>query len=63
MSLNLAAENLATLWVGESNTFGHDIIDPEVAQQTGGATEGLSAFNQEGWPMMRSFYATVRVTF
>ncbi len=63
VSLTVAMENLATLWVGQRESFGHRITDPEVAQQTGGATQGLSAYHQEGWPSLRKFLTTLRVTF
>lgn len=63
LAVTATAENMATLWVGQKSTFGHRAMDPERAQQIGGATEGLSAYNQEGWPQLRRFVTTLRVTF
>ena len=63
MTVTLQANNLATLWKGQDENFGVKVVDTEIAQQVGGATQGLSVYNQEGWPQMTSFMATVRVTF
>ncbi len=62
ITLNFAANNLATLWVGQAEGFGVKQMDPEVAQQTG-TTRGLNAYNQEGWPQLRTFTTTLRLTF
>jgi TonB-linked SusC/RagA family outer membrane protein len=62
-SVNLAAENVATLWVAQRTVFGVRQMDPEVQQQIGGTTQGLSAYNQEGWPQLKRLAATLRVTF
>ncbi len=62
VTLNIAANNLATLWVGQAEGFGVKQMDPEVAQQTG-TTRGLTAYNQEGWPQLRTFTTTLRLTF
>ena len=62
VTLNFAANNLATLWVGQAEGFGVKQMDPEVAQQTG-TTRGLTAYNQEGWPQLRTFTTTLRLTF
>ena len=62
VTLNVAANNLATLWVGQAEGFGVKQMDPEVAQQTG-TTRGLTAYNQEGWPQLRTFTTTLRLTF
>lgn len=63
VAVTVSAENLATLWVAQREVFGHRQMDPEVRQQIGGTTEGLSAYNQEGWPQLRRFFATLRITF
>ena len=62
ININLTANNLLTLWVGQPDGFGVKQMDPEVAQQTG-TTRGLTAYNQEGWPQLRTFTTTFRVTF
>ena len=62
VTLNVAANNMATLWVGQADGFGVKQMDPEVAQQTG-TTRGLTAYNQEGWPQLRTFTTTLRLTF
>ena len=62
VTLNVAANNLATLWVGQAEGFGVKQMDPEVAQQTG-TTRGLTAYNQEGWPQLRTITTTFRLTF
>lgn len=63
MNLNVAVNNLLTLWVGDAEKFGVKQMDPEVANQLGGSTAGLSAYNQEGWPQLRTFTTTLRITF
>ena len=60
-SATLSARNLATLWVAQRGTFGHPQTDPEVASYFGGT--GISPYHQEGWPTLRSFTFTLRVTF
>ena len=62
VTLNVAANNLATLWVGQPDGFGVKQMDPEVGTQTG-TTRGLSAYNQEGWPQLRTITTTLRLTF
>jgi hypothetical protein len=62
LSLTLSAQNVATLWVGQRESFGHRQMDPEV-QWFFGATEDQGAYNQEGWPQMRRFLASLRVTY
>jgi hypothetical protein len=61
----LSADNLAVLWWKESGTFGHHAVDPEARNSGGSASDpgGIAALNQEGWPQLRRFLATVRVTF
>ena len=61
-SLNLSVNNLMTLWVAQPDGFGVKQMDPEVAQQTG-TTRGLTAYNQEGWPQLKTFTTTLRLTF
>lgn len=64
-SLTLSARNLWTLWVAQREDFGHRLVDPEIRNNAGGGADpgGLSAYNQEGWPQLRRFLATFRVTF
>lgn len=63
LTFTAAADNLAILWMGAKENFGHRSIDPERASQTGGETDGLSATHQEGWPVGRRVTTTLRVTF
>lgn len=63
LSVTASMENVSTLWRGDDARFGHPSMDPERAQQLGGATPGLSAFNQEGWPTGKRFTTTLRVSF
>ena len=63
VNLNIAMNNLLTLWVGQPENFGVKQMDPEVSNQRGGSTEGLSAYNQEGWPQLKTFTTTLRITF
>ncbi len=64
-ALTLSMENLAVLWRAQSSIFGAKIIDPEARNSapSGNDPGGMLAYNQEGWPMFRSFLATLRVTF
>ena len=62
-NLNFSVNNVATLWVGDEGGFGAEQMDPEVSNQLGGATEGLTAYNQEGWGQLRTMLLTLRVSF
>ena len=64
-TVTLSADNLGVLWQKQKGTFGHDAVDPEARNSASSATDpgGLAALNQEGWPQLRRFLATVRVTF
>jgi hypothetical protein len=64
-SLTLSMENLATLWIEQDEAFGTKVIDPEVRNSAPAVNSpgGFFAFNQEGWPQLRRFLATLRVTF
>ena len=64
-TLTLSGENLWTIWVAQESDFGHDLMDPERRQVTGfGSAPGtLNGYVQEGWPNLRRFLATLRVTF
>lgn len=64
-SLTLTAYNVATLYQAQDENFGYPVIDPEVRVTipTSTAPGGFSAYHQEGWPQLRRFLATVRVTF
>ena len=63
VNLNVAVNNLLTLWVGDPEKFGVKQMDPEVSNQLGGSTAGLSAYNQEGWPQLKTLTTTLRITF
>ncbi|MBI2614500.1 MAG: hypothetical protein HYW52_02235, partial [Gemmatimonadetes bacterium] len=64
VSVTAAFENVATLWVGQRESFGHRQMDPEVRWSANtGTTQGLSAYNQEGWPQLKKLAATVRITY
>ena len=63
MSLNVSGDNLAILWMGARENFGHRSMDPERGAQGGGQTPGINATFQEGWPMGRKITTTLRVTF
>lgn len=62
-NLNFSMNNVATLWVDQEGGFGAKQMDPEVSNQIGGATEGLNAYNQEGWGQLRTMLFTLRVSF
>jgi TonB-linked SusC/RagA family outer membrane protein len=62
-NLNFSINNVATLWVDQEEGFGARQMDPEVSNQLGGATEGLNAYNQEGWGQLRTMLFTLRVSF
>ncbi len=62
-TINVSINNPWTIWVGQPDSFGVKQMDPEVANQRGGATEGLTAYNQEGWPQLRTLTTTFRLTF
>jgi TonB-dependent starch-binding outer membrane protein SusC len=63
--ITLAFENMATLWVRQKTAFGVPVIDPEARNTAPNSTQpgGLNAYNQEGWPQLRRFTATFRVSF
>ena len=63
MSLAVAGDNLAILWMGDRERFGTRSMDPERGAQGGGQTPGINATFQEGWPMGRRITTTLRVTF
>jgi len=63
LSLSVAGDNLAILWMGDRERFGHRSMDPERGAQGGGQTPGINATFQEGWPMGRRITTTLRVTF
>lgn len=63
-AVTLAVENVATLWVAQREVFGHRQMDPEVRWSANfGTTQGLSAYNQEGWPQLKRLVASLRVNF
>jgi hypothetical protein len=59
-SITALGENLFTIWEAETEAFGVKRVDSEVRGNVGTA---LNAFNQEGWPQLRRFSTTLRVTF
>ena len=58
-SINLAARNLSTLWVGQSAIFGQHIPDPEVRTPAA----GLSAYVQTVVPPLSQFIVTLRLSY
>jgi TonB-linked SusC/RagA family outer membrane protein len=65
LTLTLSGHNLWTIWQATKDNFGYRLVDPEMRVSSGTATDpgGLSAYQQDLWPPMRRFLATVRVTF
>lgn len=63
LDLTVSGQNLATLWQGTTERFGHRVIAPERADQTGGETAGLDAETQEGFPLGKRIITTLRVIF
>jgi TonB-linked SusC/RagA family outer membrane protein len=61
--VTVTGENFGTLWRPDEFSFGHRSLDPERTRQTGSATPGFLAFNQERWPTGRRVTVTTRVTF
>jgi len=61
--VTVAAENMATLWRAQEGTFGTRDIEPERGAQIGSASNSFTIIHQEGWPQLRRFIGTVRVTF
>ncbi len=59
-SLNLAVTNLAFLWRAQKEIFGRKDQDPDTR---GNTNSGLSGYIQTSLPQLRSFTATMRVTF
>ena len=59
-SLTLSAQNWWTIWVAQKTDFGVRQTDPEVRATN---STGLTAYYQEGWPQLRRFLTTLRVTF
>jgi TonB-linked SusC/RagA family outer membrane protein len=59
-SITVQGDNLITIWEAEPEKFGIRQIDPETRNNNGVA---INAFNQEGWPQLRRFMTTFRVTF
>lgn len=62
-SITLAGRNLAWLWQAQTEVFGHRVVDHEQRKVHSGADTALQAFRQEGWPTMREWSLSVRVTF
>lgn len=60
MSVSVVGQNLATIWTAQKESFGVKQTDPEVGSNSG---QALSAYNQEGWPQLRRFIMSLRVTF
>jgi hypothetical protein len=65
-SVTLTGANLATLWRAQRGTFGARSIDSEVRINTSTFFNDpnlTNAYNQESWPQVRRFLATVRLAF
>lgn len=63
ISVTASADNVMTIWQAEDGAFGHKSMDIERSTQVGGATAGMDAYVQEGWPMLKRFLTTFRITF
>jgi hypothetical protein len=63
ISVTASAENVMTIWQAEDGKFGHKSMDIERSNQAWGPTPGMSPFIQEGWPMLKRFLTTFRITF
>jgi len=63
-SATLSAQNLWTPWVAQRSDFGVKLTDPEVRNSAGSGSDpgGLTGYNQEGWPQLRRFLFSLRVT-
>jgi TonB-linked SusC/RagA family outer membrane protein len=63
-SATISAENLWTIWVAQRSDFGVKLTDPEIRNSAGTGSDpgGLLGYNQEGWPQLRRFLLTLRVT-
>lgn len=57
-SITMSAQNLWTIWRAQLTDFGVRHVDTEI-RNTG---DSLAAYYQEGWPQLRRFLTTMRVT-
>jgi hypothetical protein len=57
-SVTMSATNLWTIWRAQLTDFGVRHVDTEVRN----ISDGLTAYYQEGWPQLKRFLTTVRVT-
>jgi hypothetical protein len=63
-SITVSGQNLWTMWVAQRSDFGVKLTDPEIRNSAGSGSDpgGLLGYNQEGWPQLRRFLVTMRVT-
>jgi TonB-linked SusC/RagA family outer membrane protein len=63
-SITVSGQNLWTLWVAQRSDFGVKLTDPEIRNSAGSGSDpgGLLGYNQEGWPQLRRFLVSLRVT-
>jgi hypothetical protein len=63
-SITVSGQNLWTIWVAQPSDFGVKLTDPEIRNSSGSGSDpgGLTGYNQEGWPQLRRFLVSVRVT-
>jgi hypothetical protein len=63
-SITVSGQNLWTPWVAQSSDFGVKLTDPEIRNSAGTGSDpgGLLGYNQEGWPQLRRFLVSLRVT-
>jgi TonB-linked SusC/RagA family outer membrane protein len=63
-SITVSGQNLWTIWVAQQSDFGVKLTDPEIRNSAGSGSDpgGLLGYNQEGWPQLRRFLISMRVT-
>jgi TonB-linked SusC/RagA family outer membrane protein len=57
-SITMSAMNLWTIWRAQLTDFGVRHVDTEVRN----ISDGFTAYYQEGWPQLKRFLTTIRVT-
>ena len=70
-SVTLSGQNLATLWIAQSEKFGVKVVDPETHATSGRPTyagvnsssHGMVAYIQDQWPTYQRIVLTVKASF